>query len=207
MHVLRSLLIAGLLLTVAASPGRSDERNILMLGDSISAAYGMSLEQGWVALLAGKLMESHPQITVINASISGETTTGAALRLPALLKQYQPAVVVIELGGNDGLRGYPVARFRNNLQQMTQQAKAAGAHVILVAMEIPPNYGPRYTAGFRESFQVVADSEGATVAPFLLEGVGTDPDLMQPDGIHPTAAAQPQLVENFLPTLLAVLNP
>ncbi len=179
---------------------------VLILGDSISAAYGMSLDEGWAALLARRLAEHHPDAKVINASISGETSAGAAARLPALLAQHQPGVVVIELGGNDGLRGYPVDRLQANLEQMTRTAQASGAKVLLLAMEIPPNYGRRYTQAFRQSFVAVAEATGAPLSPFMLDGVATDPALMQADGIHPSVAAQPLLLENVLPHLLPLLG-
>ena len=177
-----------------------------MLGDSISAAYGMSLEQGWVALMGQELDNTHPGYTIVNASISGETTAGALQRLPALLEKHQPNFLIIELGGNDGLRGYPITTLRANLSGMVEQAKNLEAKVILVPMEIPPNYGNRYTKGFRESFILVADNTDSTLAPFLLAGVATNPKLMQADGIHPTVEAQPLLMKNFLPTLLKVIQ-
>lgn len=181
------------------------EHRLLVLGDSISAAYGMSLEQGWVALLAERLAGMDPAVDVVNASISGETTAGGLRRLPSLLEQHQPSVVVIELGANDGLRGFALTSLRANLEKLAELSGAAGARVILVSMEIPPNYGARYTKGFRESFVEVADSTDSTLAPFLLEGVATDPQLMQADRIHPNVAAQPILLRNILPTIESVL--
>jgi acyl-CoA thioesterase-1 len=178
----------------------------LVLGDSISAAYGMSLEQGWVALMGRELSNTHPDYTIVNASISGETTTGALQRLPALLEQHQPKFLVIELGGNDGLRGYPITTLRSNLFNMVAQGQDLDAQIILVPMEIPPNYGTRYTTGFRESFVVVANKTNSTLAPFLLADVAANPKLMQADGIHPTIEAQPLLMRNFLPTLLKVID-
>lgn len=181
-------------------------QSVLVLGDSISAAYGMSLEQGWVALMARQLTRSHPQASVINASISGETTGGGARRLPGLLEQHDPDVVVIELGGNDGLRGYPVTALREDLLDMVRRARQAGSKVLLLPMEIPPNYGSRYASAFRESYPLVADSAGAALGPFLLDGVATVDGMMQADGIHPTEAAQPLLVDNVLPSLLRLLE-
>jgi len=179
------------------------ERGILVLGDSISAAYGMSLEEGWVSLLARELAREYP---VVNASISGETTSGGLNRLPALLEEHGPALVVIELGGNDGLRGYPIATLRANLERMAALSMEAGARVILLPMEIPPNYGARYAGAFRESYALAAERTGAALAPFILEGIATDPGLMQADGIHPTAEAQPQMLGNVLPSLLQLLG-
>jgi len=181
------------------------EKTLLVLGDSISAAYGMSLEQGWVSLLEQQLSTNRPEYRVINASISGETTGGGLRRLPGLLSQYAPNVLLIELGGNDGLRGHPPAKIRGNLLRMTQLAQASGARVLLLPMEIPPNYGVRYTAAFRDSFNRVADKTGASLAPFILDGVATQAGLMQDDGIHPTAAAQPLLLQNIIDSLLEIL--
>ena len=189
-----------------SSTVQAREHNILVLGDSISAAYGMSLEQGWVALLAEQLKEEHPQYTVINASISGETTAGGLRRLPPLLQEHQPTVVIIELGANDGLRGYPLGTLRRNLSALVQQSQDTGARVILLPMEIPPNYGTRYTSGFRHSFVQVAEETGSVITPFVLDGVATHPALMQGDGIHPTVEAQPKLLHNVLPTVIRVLE-
>ncbi|KGE03401.1 Arylesterase precursor [Pseudohaliea rubra DSM 19751] len=194
-----------LLLAGAALAG--DDRRLLVLGDSISAAYGLSLEEGWVALAELALAERGLSVEVINASISGETSAGGRRRLPALVEAHNPDAVVIELGGNDGLRGYPVAQLRQNLAAMVSVAQDHGAEVLLLPMEIPPNYGPRYTGTFRKTFELVANEAGATLGPFPLEAVATDPALMQADGIHPTAAAQPRIVDTLLPALEKVLRP
>lgn len=182
------------------------EQKILVLGDSISAAYGMSLEQGWVARLASHLEARDADFSVVNASISGDTTEGALRRLPPLLQAHEPEVVIIGLGGNDGLRGYPLTTMQQNLADMVDLSQQSGARVILLQMEIPPNYGARYTEGFRRAYATVAESTDSTLAPFLLDGVATRPELMQPDGIHPTVEAQPLLLENLLPTLESVLD-
>ncbi len=191
---------------MAATQVQAKQQTILVLGDSISAAYGMSLDQGWVALMAGRLADSHPQVSVVNASISGETTDGALRRLPALLAEHSPQLVLIELGGNDGLRGFPIGSFRDNLTQLAQQSADAGARVMILPMEIPPNYGTRYTGSFRDSFPLVAERTDSLLAPFILDGIATDPTLMQGDGIHPTAGAQPAMVDNILPTVLEALD-
>jgi acyl-CoA thioesterase-1 len=204
-RVLRTGLITGLLLCLSLG-AQAREHRILVLGDSISAAYGMSLEQGWVALLEEKLETDAATVEVVNASISGETTAGGLRRLPELLAMHEPNIVVIELGGNDGLRGYPLERLRSNLQQLVTLSKEAGATVILVPMEIPPNYGSRYTAGFRNSFTDIAAGGEIVLAPFLMEGVATDPELVQADGIHPRVEAQPLLLQNILPTIKAVMS-
>lgn len=185
---------------VLASP------RLLVLGDSISAAYGMSLQDGWVALLAQRLADEGFPVEMINASISGETTEGGRRRLPALLEEHQPDAVLIELGGNDGLRGYPVNRLRSNLVRMASMAQDAGAEVLILPMEIPPNYGSRYATEFRDSFPAAARETGARLAPFILEDIATQPRLMQEDGIHPTRQAQPIIVESLLPCILETLR-
>ncbi|WP_236629730.1 arylesterase [Pseudohaliea rubra] len=204
---LRRLAAAGLFLLLAGAALAGDDRRLLVLGDSISAAYGLSLEEGWVALAELALAERGLSVEVINASISGETSAGGRRRLPALVEAHNPDAVVIELGGNDGLRGYPVAQLRQNLAAMVSVAQDHGAEVLLLPMEIPPNYGPRYTGTFRKTFELVANEAGATLGPFPLEAVATDPALMQADGIHPTAAAQPRIVDTLLPALEKVLRP
>lgn len=193
--------------TVAATgaDAGAEAPRLLVVGDSISAAYGMSLEQGWVSLLATTLSRD-TSWEVVNASISGETSAGGLRRLPRLLQEHQPSLVIIELGGNDGLRGYPTKKLRANLAQMTRLSRFAGASVIIVPMEIPPNYGPRYTSAFRATFARVASEEGAALAPFILQDIATESSLMQEDGIHPTVDAQPQLLENMLPTILAEIG-
>lgn len=198
-------LVPGLLVLCLSVPAWATGHRVLVLGDSISAAYGMSLEQGWVHLLAQRLADADPAPEFINASISGETTDGGLRRLPGLLAQHSPNVVVIELGANDGLRGFPLKLLRENLSQLVNLSQDAGAEVVLVAMEIPPNYGTRYTSGFRQSFADVAQNTGSTLSPFLLDGVATNPAMMQDDGIHPRAEAQPMLVQTILPTIEAVL--
>lgn len=204
-RVLRSSILFGCLcLTLAISlPTRA--QSILVLGDSISAGYGMSLEQGWVALMATQLAEDYPEYSVVNASISGETTAGGLRRLPALLQQHQPQLVLIELGGNDGLRGYPVKTLRGNLRKLVDLASDSGAKVILLPVAIPPNYGSRYTTAFTQSYAEVAEDTDSHLSALIFEGVATDTALMQPDGIHPTVQAQPLLLANILPTVLAVL--
>ena len=202
---LRSNVILGLLWLSLCANAQARDHTVLVLGDSISAAYGMSLQQGWVALLAGQLQDNDPPYQVVNASISGETTAGGLRRLPALLQEHHPAVVIIELGANDGLRGFPLGTLRENLSQLVALSQDSGASVILLPMEIPPNYGARYTSGFRQSYVQVAGKTGSAITPFVLEGVATDPTLMQGDGIHPTVKAQPRLLNNVLPTVIEVL--
>jgi len=174
---------------------------ILVLGDSISAGYGMNIDDGWVNLMNQTLIQRESPWRLINASISGETTIGGLKRLPELLDIYKPQIVVLELGGNDGLRGYPATKIRTNLLAMTELAKNAGAKPVIISMRIPPNYGPRYTRAFESVFVDAAAQGGAALVPFLFEAVAASRDLMQADGIHPTAKAQPLLVEGFLPYL------
>lgn len=187
------LLIFGQQVTAQATTPRS---TLVVLGDSISAAYGMDLEQGWVSLLQRRLSERNHPWAVVNASISGDTSGGGLQRLPSLLQRHNPTIVVLELGGNDGLRGYPIEKLRNNLTAMSELSQDAGATVLLLGMEIPPNFGRRYTGLFRESYPAVAEATGAAVSGFFLEGIATVPGQMQEDGIHPTAAAQARLLAN-----------
>jgi len=201
--VLKLALLCVLLIGTAVQAG---QQSILVLGDSISAAYGMSVQQGWVALLAGQLADSHPELKLVNASISGETTAGGLRRLPDLLTAHEPTIVLVELGANDGLRGYPILNFRSNLEKIVALSQTRGAHVILLQMEIPPNYGSRYTRAFHDSYSLIAESTDSTLAPFLLDGIAGDPTLIQADGLHPTIEAQPLILDNVLPTLMELLD-
>lgn len=190
------LMQLAVLLALAGTARASTTPTVLIVGDSISAAYGMSLEQGWVALLERRLQEQYPNIAVVNASISGETSAGGLRRLPGLLQQHKPDLLIIELGGNDGLRGFPLNLFRKNLIDMIEMAWRHDARTLLLPMEIPPNYGMRYTQGFRETFQEAAGTADAILGPFILDGIATEPELMQADGIHPTAQAQIAMLNN-----------
>ncbi len=178
---------------------------ILVMGDSLSAGYGISVEEGWVALLQQELTKKH-QAKVINASVSGETTTGGLTRLPAVLNQHKPDIVILELGGNDGLRGQQLNIMQQNLQAMITASQNAGAKVVLAGMQIPTNYGPRYTKQFRETYAILAEKNNAALIPFLLEGIATQRNLMQQDGIHPTADAQPLILKNVLPVLTPLMK-
>lgn len=175
-----------------------------MLGDSLSAEYGLKRGSGWVALLEQRLAQEKVTAKVINASISGDTTSGGRSRLPALLAQHQPTLVVIELGGNDALRGLPLSMTQDNLTAMTQTAQASRAKVLLVGMQVPPNYGKDYVAKFTDTFAAVAKANKAALVPFLLKGVADGPDatrLFQPDRIHPVEAAHPTILNTVWPTL------
>ena len=175
----------------------------LVVGDSIGAAYGLAEEQGWVHLAERTLRERHPELEIelVNASISGDTTGGGLRRLPDALARFEPDLVVIELGGNDGLRGYPPASMRQNLEAMARLANEAGAEVLILGMMIPSNYGTAYTRLFGEAFVQAAESSNSAFVPFLLEPIAERRDLFQRDGIHPTAEAQPLLAEHVLPAL------
>lgn len=178
---------------------------LLVVGDSISAAFGLDSRQGWVALLEKRLSEEGFEHSVVNASISGDTSAGGAARLSALLAEHKPELVIIELGGNDGLRGQPPAQLQQNLASMVERSQQAGAKVLILGMRLPPNYGARYTTAFAEVFSKVAEESGSALVPFVLEGIGGVPSMMQPDGIHPTAEAQPVLLDNVWPTLKPLL--
>lgn len=190
--------------TASTQPGSRPDR-ILILGDSLSAEYGLERGKGWVALLEKRLAEHAAPYEVINASVSGETTSGGLTRLPALLRQHQPQIVVIELGGNDGLRGFQPAQTEANLREMTSMAREAGARVVIAGMQLPPNYGKAYTERFQAMFATIAQQEDAALVPFLLEGMATDQAMFQADRIHPTAAAQPILLDNVWSVLEPLL--
>ncbi len=184
--------------------GKAAVDTIVVLGDSLSAEYGLRRGSGWVALLDNKLRLESVPARVVNASISGDTTSGGRSRLPALLNQYKPSHVVIELGGNDALRGLPLQMTQDNLSHMTRQAQSAGAKVLLIGMQVPPNYGSDYATRFAGLFEQTARATGASLVPFLLKGVadGDDPTrLFQSDRIHPTAQAQPIMLANVWPLL------
>jgi acyl-CoA thioesterase-1 len=178
---------------------------VLIVGDSISAGFGLDTRKGWVALLEQRLKQEGFDDKVVNASISGDTSAGGLARLPAALATHKPDVVVIELGGNDGLRGQPPAQLQQNLASMIQQSRDSGAKVLLLGMQIPPNYGKRYVEAFAKVFGDVAQKEKVPFVPFFLEGVGGHPELMQADGLHPAVAAQDKLLENVWPTLKPLL--
>ena len=195
-------------LWLAAIPARAEMPTILVFGDSISAGYGLPrVEQGWVALLQAKLMKEGYGYEVVNASVSGETTGGGLARLPRALSLHQPSIVILELGGNDGLRALPIAPMRANLARMAELSTAAGAKVVLVGMRMPPNYGPQYTEQFSRVYTQIAHDEHLALVPFLLDGVALTPTLMQDDGIHPNGAGQPRLLENVWPALAPLLKP
>ncbi len=193
---------------VAAAPVGA-ERKLLVVGDSLSAEYGLARGAGWVALLEARLAREGIRAQVVNASISGDTTSGGRSRLPALLARHKPSVVVLELGGNDALRGLPLAGTQDNLSVMARAAKAAGARVLIVGMAMPANYGRKYAESFQALFGTVAKAEGAALVPFLLAGVADGPDaeaMFQPDRIHPKAEAHPRMLANVWPVLAPMLR-
>ncbi len=193
------------LIVIFSAPAlNADQRpTLLVMGDSLSAAYGIEQERGWVTLLAERL-EGEAQ--VINASISGETTSGGAQRLANIIGQRQPDIVLLELGGNDGLRGLPPTQMRSNLASMIEQSQQAGADVLLLGIDIPPNYGQAYRDAFTGVFHSLADEYDVSLVPFLLEDVALNEQLMQDDGIHPTAEAQPIILDNVWPALEPLLD-
>ncbi len=179
---------------------------ILVFGDSLSAGYGIHVEQGWVSLLARKISQLGYGFRVINASVSGETTAGGVARLPHALDVQQPRILVLELGANDGLRGLPLDGTRDNLEKMISLARARGVTVLLLGMRMPPNYGERYTSGFQNMYSALAAAHKLALVPFLLDQVALNPALMQPDGLHPTEAGQPLLLDNVWPKLEPLLR-
>jgi acyl-CoA thioesterase I len=193
-------------MALSFSAAAAPQRSILIFGDSLSAAYGIAQARGWVALLGERLKREHPDYSVVNASISGETTSGGVARIRKSLQQHKPAVVILELGANDGLRGLPVAQMKQNLGAMIEQSQRAGARVLLVGMKLPPNYGPDYTQAFAAAFGELAGRHRTALVPFLLEDFAEKPELFQPDRIHPAEAAQPLMLERVWQALRPLLK-
>lgn len=201
----RSILLV--LFTTLAAPTLASQNTILIMGDSLSAAYGVRSEAGWVQLLRQRLERnglSHWE--VVNASISGETADGGARRLPELIEKHGPDVVIIELGGNDGLRGFPPNVIESNLATMIEATQNSGAQALLVGMQMPPNYGPRYTRMFAELYPTLSDRYNTELVPFFLDGIYNHDNMMQADGIHPTEQAQPKLLDKVWPILEPMLQ-
>ncbi len=182
------------------------EKSILVFGDSLSAAYGIAQSRGWVALLGERVKRERPDYSVANASISGETTAGGRSRIDATLARFHPTVVIVELGGNDGLRGMAVSEMKANLGAIVERSQKAGAHVLLVGMKLPPNYGEDYTRAFESAFVDVAKRYRVALVPFMLEGFAEKPEYFQPDHIHPTAEAQPLILERVWQGLRPLLK-
>jgi acyl-CoA thioesterase-1 len=202
----KRLLILVILITASVS-AKAEAPVILVFGDSISAGYGLArVEQGWVALLQTRLKEQEYGYQVVNASVSGETTAGGLARLPRALMLHQPKIVILELGGNDGLRALPIAQMRANLVRMIDLSAAAGADVLLLGMRMPPNYGPEFTEQFRLCYTEVARDKKLPLVPFLLNDIALSPNLIQADGIHPNELGQPKLLANVWPSLKPMLH-
>jgi len=210
-YIIRSLSIMRLVLIfftslLAFQPGVGFSKTILVMGDSISAAYGLEESEGWVSLMQTELQKEHPDIKVVNASISGETTDGGLQRLPAAMERFKPDIVVIELGGNDGLRGQSLKLMRRNLTSMANLVKVVGAQPVLLGMRIPSNYGEYYTERFFNVFGAVALETQSAIVPFFLEPIATNLDYFLEDGVHPNAEAQPILLEPVLTQVNALLE-
>ena len=199
-------LLALFVLIVASAAARAEAPVILVFGDSISAGYGLRPEQGWVELLKTRLQSQGYGYQVVNASVSGETTAGGLARLPRALELHHPKIVILELGGNDGLRALPIAQMRANLTQMVTLATAIGANVLLLGMRMPPNYGPEYTKQFAFVFSDLASEKKIPSVPFLLNDIALSPNLLQGDDIHPNALGQPILLDNVWPVLKPLLH-
>ena len=205
LRALKTWLLIGML-WISGAAGAAPQHSILVFGDSLSAAYGIAQSRGWVALLAERLKRERPDYSVVNASISGETTAGGAARFARALESHKPSIVILELGANDGLRGLPVAQMKQNLARMIGEAQKAGARVLLVGMKLPPNYGPDYTRAFESAFAELAKSHQSALLPFLLEDIAEKDSYFQPDRIHPTEAAQPLMLERVWKALLPLLK-
>ncbi len=191
---------------IALHDAAAADTTLLVFGDSLSAAYGLKTEEGWVALLEKRLRDQGYGYVVVNASVSGETTSGGVQRLPRALELHKPGIVVLELGANDALRGLPLNTARDNLSRMIEAATRAGARVLLVGMRIPPNYGPRYTAEFVQMYADLSNRYRLALVPFLLQAVALDPRKMQQDGLHPNAAGEPQVLDTLWPALVPLLH-
>ena len=194
------------LVCIALQNAVASARTILVFGDSLSAAYGIRPEQGWVALLEQRLQAQGYGYQIVNASVSGETSSGGLERLPRALQLHRPALVILELGANDALRGLPLSGTRENLATMVQLSQSAGARVLLVGLRIPPNYGPRYTQQFANIFPGLANQYHLPLVPFLLEHVALDPERMQADGLHPNAQGEPPILDTLWPYLKPLLK-
>jgi acyl-CoA thioesterase-1 len=195
-----------LLLYLPVLEAWAEDKKVLVFGDSLSAGYGLQAGEGWVSLLAARTEAAGLPVALVNASISGETTRGGLRRLGDVLARQEPDVVILELGGNDGLRGYPIEQIHSNLREMVKAIKATGAEVLLVSIPLPPNYGPRYVKAFQGAFEAVAAAEEVPLLPFTRSLLPLNEDMMQADGIHPTAKAQPLMLEALWPALAPLLD-
>ena len=200
------ILFSLLLLSLTATAASTESPTIVIFGDSLSAGYGIEVDQSWAALLQSRLKEQGYEHQVVNASISGETTEGGATRIDAALQDFSPDLIILELGGNDGLRGFPAARIKDNLEKIVSRAKATGAAVVLLGIRIPSNYGPRYSAEFEGVFRQISADLDVEWIEFFMEGIALNDDLLQEDRIHPNALAQPMLLDNAWPIIRATLS-
>jgi len=198
--------LVGFSLPAGCAPTATAKPTILVYGDSLSAAYGIAQQQGWVALLQEKLSRDNYAYQVVNASVSGETTSGGLSRLSQALAANKPAIVILELGANDGLRGLPVKAMQTNLGKMIKLSKTAGASVLIIGMHIPPNYGPQYTKSFHQSYAQLSQQHKIAVVGFMLDDIAAKPELIQADGLHPNALAQPIVLQNIWPQLRPMLK-
>lgn len=200
------IIISLVALLVTANVQAAESPTVLIFGDSLSAGFGLDIDQSWVALLQKRLEETGYEHRVVNASISGETTEGGAARIDSAIDTFAPELIILELGGNDGLRGFPPARIKGNLEQIALHARDSGAQVVLLGIRIPTNYGTRYTQSFEAVYAEVAESLGIRWIEFFMEGVALNDELLQEDRIHPNAAAQPLLLDNAWPIIRATLD-
>ena len=191
---------------MSAAVAGDEPPTVLIFGDSLSAGYGIEVDQSWAALLQARLRDQGYEHQVINASISGETTEGGATRIDTALADFSPELIILELGGNDGLRGFPAARMKGNLEKIVTRAQASGAAIVLLGIRIPTNYGPRYSAEFEGVFRQVSEEFGVQWIEFFMEGIALNDDLLQDDRIHPNAVAQPMLLDNAWPIISATLK-
>ena len=199
-------LSAFLVLFLAFNAHGAEAPTILIFGDSLSAGYGIDVDQSWATLLQSRLAAQGYEHRVVNASVSGETTEGGVAGIQSALDSFRPVLVILELGGNDGLRGIPPARMKENLEKIVRASRASGAAVVMLGIRIPSNYGPRYREEFENAFRDVAATCKIRWIEFFMEGIADDPELMQDDGIHPNAAAQPRLLDNAWPIIRAALD-
>jgi len=200
------ILVSLLFLSLATNAASTESPTIVIFGDSLSAGYGIEVDQSWAALLQSRLKEQGYEHQVVNASISGETTEGGATRIDAALQDFSPDLIILELGGNDGLRGFPAARIKDNLEKIVSRAKATGAAVVLLGIRIPSNYGPRYSAEFEGVFRQISADLDVEWIEFFMEGIAMNDALLQEDRIHPNAEAQPILLDNAWPIISATLT-
>lgn len=204
---LKRIFLSSLLLFITSlGTAHSASKTILVLGDSLSAEYGISRGIGWVALLQQRIKENKLDARVINASISGDTTSGGLDRLSKLLSEHKPNIVIVELGANDGLRGLPITLAEKNIRSIISKSKSANSQVLLIGMRIPPNYGPIYTNEFNAMYPKIAEETKTPLVPFLLKGVADNPKLFQPDQLHPLAAAHPEMLNNIWPYLQPMIS-